>query len=97
MSLDSPKSFGWRFSDYCSLAAVIQSLTLLPRTTTRSRTDISSIEKNSSIVIDKDATNATYSLGGSANELSWFETGVNTWVNTLNEIGVNVSFYVHLM
>ena len=48
--------------------------------------------KNSSIVIDKDATNATYSLGGSANELSWFETGVNTWVNTLNEIGVNVSF-----
>ena len=48
--------------------------------------------KNSSIVIDKDATNATNPLGGSANELSWFETGVNTWVNTLNEIGVNVSF-----
>ena len=48
--------------------------------------------KSSSIVIDKDATNATYPLGGSANELSWFETGVNTWVNTLNEIGVNVSF-----
>ena len=48
--------------------------------------------KNSSIVIDKDATNTTYPLGGSANELSWFETGVNTWVNTLNEIGVNVSF-----
>ena len=48
--------------------------------------------KNSSIVIDKDATNATYPLGGSTNELSWFETGVNTWVNTLNEIGVNVSF-----
>ena len=48
--------------------------------------------KNSSIVIDKDATNATYSLRGSANELSWFETGVNDWVNTLNEIGVSVSF-----
>ncbi|MEL0222570.1 MAG: matrixin family metalloprotease [Deltaproteobacteria bacterium] len=48
--------------------------------------------KNSSIVIDKDATNATYSLGGSANELSWFETGVNDWVNTLNEIGISVSF-----
>ena len=48
--------------------------------------------KNGSIVIDKDATNATYSLGGSTNELSWFETGVNDWVNTLNEIGVSVSF-----
>ena len=48
--------------------------------------------KNGSIVIDKDATNATYSLRGSANELSWFETGVNDWVNTLNEIGVSVSF-----
>lgn len=48
--------------------------------------------KNSSIVIDKDATNATYSLRGSANELSWFETGVNDWVNTLNEIGISVSF-----
>ncbi len=48
--------------------------------------------KNSSIVIDKNATNATYSLGGSANELSWFETGVNAWVNTLNEIGISVSF-----
>jgi hypothetical protein len=48
--------------------------------------------KNSSIVIDKDATNATYSLGGSTNELSWFETGVNDWVNTLNEIGISVSF-----
>ncbi len=30
--------------------------------------------------------------GGSANELSWFETGVNDWVNTLNEIGISVSF-----
>jgi hypothetical protein len=48
--------------------------------------------KNGSIVIDKDATNATYSLGGSTNELSWFETGVNDWVNTLNEIGISVSF-----
>lgn len=48
--------------------------------------------KNGSIVIDKDATNATYSLRGSANELSWFETGVNDWVNTLNEIGISVSF-----
>ena len=48
--------------------------------------------KNSSIVIDKDATNATYSLRGSANELNWFETGVNDWVNTLNEIGISVSF-----
>ena len=48
--------------------------------------------KNGSIVIDKDATNATYSLGGSTNELSWFETGVNDWVHTLNEIGVSVSF-----
>ena len=48
--------------------------------------------KNSSIVIDKDATNATYPLGGSADELNWFETGVNDWVNTLNEIGISVSF-----
>jgi hypothetical protein len=48
--------------------------------------------KNGSIVIDKDATNATYSLRGSANELNWFETGVNDWVNTLNEIGISVSF-----
>ena len=48
--------------------------------------------KKSQIVIDKDATNATYSLGGSTNELSWFETGVNDWVNTLNEIGISVSF-----
>ncbi|HBM54623.1 MAG TPA: hypothetical protein DDZ97_16115, partial [Deltaproteobacteria bacterium] len=48
--------------------------------------------KNSSIVIDKNATNATYSLGGSVNELSWFETGVNAWANTLNEIGISVSF-----
>ena len=48
--------------------------------------------KNSSIVIDKDATNATYSLGGSANELSWFETGVNAWTDTLNQIGISVSF-----
>ncbi len=48
--------------------------------------------KNGSIVIDKNSTNATYSLGGSANELSWFETGVNDWVNTLNEIGISVSF-----
>ena len=48
--------------------------------------------KKSQIVIDKDATNATYSLGGSTNELSWFETGVNAWVNTLNEIGISVSF-----
>lgn len=48
--------------------------------------------KNSSIVIDKDATNATYSLRGSANELDWFETGVYDWVNTLNEIGISVSF-----
>ena len=48
--------------------------------------------KNSSIVIDKDATNATYSLGGSVNELSWFETGVNAWASTLNEIGISVSF-----
>ena len=48
--------------------------------------------KNGSIVIDKDATNATYSLRGSTNELNWFETGVNDWVNTLNEIGVSVSF-----
>ncbi|MEC8255622.1 MAG: hypothetical protein VX004_09140, partial [SAR324 cluster bacterium] len=48
--------------------------------------------KNGSIVIDKDATNATYPLVGSANELSWFETGVNDWVNILNEIGISVSF-----
>ena len=48
--------------------------------------------KNGSIVIDKDATNATYSLRGSTNELNWFETGVNDWVNTLNEIGISVSF-----
>ena len=48
--------------------------------------------KNSSIVIDKDATNTSYSLGGSVNELSWFETGVNAWANTLNEIGISVSF-----
>ena len=48
--------------------------------------------KNGSIVIDKDATNATYSLGGSANELIWFETGVNAWADTLNEIGISVSF-----
>ncbi|MDG2196892.1 MAG: matrixin family metalloprotease [SAR324 cluster bacterium] len=48
--------------------------------------------KNSSIVIDKDATNATYSLGGSVNELSWFETGVTAWASTLNEIGISVSF-----
>ena len=48
--------------------------------------------KNSSIVINKNATNATYLLGGSVNELSWFETGVNAWANTLNEIGISVSF-----
>ena len=44
------------------------------------------------MVIDKDATNTSYSLGGSVNELSWFETGVNAWANTLNEIGISVSF-----
>ena len=48
--------------------------------------------KKSSIKIEKNATNAAYSLGGSVNELSWFETGVNAWANTLNEIGISVSF-----
>ena len=48
--------------------------------------------KNGSIVIDKNATNATYTLSGSTNELSWFETGVTAWANTLNEIDISVSY-----
>ncbi|MEK9974638.1 MAG: hypothetical protein VW876_14490, partial [Deltaproteobacteria bacterium] len=40
--------------------------------------------KNSSIVIDKNAINTGegYVSNTNSSELSWFETGVNDWVNT---------------
>ncbi len=50
--------------------------------------------KNGSIVIDKNAINTSegYVSNTNSSELSWFETGVNAWANTLNEIGISVSF-----
>ena len=50
--------------------------------------------KNGSIVIDKNAINTGtgYVSNTNSSELSWFETGVNDWVNTLSEIGISISF-----